>query len=458
MKVVICGAGQVGFNIARYLSSETNDITVVDQSPELVRRISDTLDAQGVVGHASHPDVLDRAGVAEADILIAVTQADEVNMVACQVAYSLFDVPTRIARIRNQSYLDPRWAALFSRDHLPIDVIISPEVEVARAIVRNMQVPGAFDMIPMADDKVKVIGVRCHDETPVLHTPLRQLTQLFPDLAVTIVGVVRGDRAFLPTKDDQLLPGDEVYFVVDSRHVGRAMSAFGHEEPEARRVVVIGGGNIGLYLAQEIDKLSGVMVKVIERDPERARAIVPELPERVVVLNGNALEQEILEEANVDLSEMAVSVTDSDEVNILSALLAKRQGVGRTVALLNTTGYAALVGNLGIDVVVNPRAITVSTILQHVRRGRIRQVHSLREGLGEIMEGDAPENSSLCGAELRDTKLPPGTIVGAIVRDGEVIEPRGDTKILANDRVILFAASNAVKDVEKLFSVGLEYF
>lgn len=458
MKVLICGAGQVGFNIARYLSTETNDITVVDQSSELVRRISDTLDAQGVVGHASHPDVLERAGVRDADILIAVTQADEVNMVACQVAYSLFGVPTRIARIRNQSYLDPRWANLFSRDHLPIDVIISPEVEVARAIVRNMQVPGAFEMIPMADDKVKVIGVRCHDETPVLHTPLRQLTQLFPDLAVTIVGVVRGDRAFVPSKEDQLLPGDEVYFVVDSRHVGRAMSAFGHEEPEARRVVVIGGGNIGLYLAQEIDKLSGVMVKVIERNEERAHAIASELPERVVVLNGNALEQEILEEANVGTSEMAVSVTDSDEVNILSALLAKRQGAGRTVALLNTTGYAALVGNLGIDVVVNPRAITVSTILQHVRRGRIRQVHSLREGLGEIMEGDAPENSSLCGSELRDTKLPPGTIVGAIVRDGEVIEPRGETKIQANDRVVLFAASNAVKDVEKLFSVGLEFF
>ena len=234
MKVIVLGAGQVGFNIARHLSQENNDVTVIDQSPDLIRRISDSLDVQGMVGHASRPDVLEKAAAADADMIIAVTYADEVNMVACQVAHSLFEVPTKIARVRHQGYLEPMWSNLFSRDHMPIDVIISPEIEVARSVTRRLEVPGALEMIPLADDKVRLLGVRCEETCPLLHTPLRQLTQLFPDLNIVIIGLVRENMPMVPTADDHMLPGDEVYFVVDTEQLGRAMVAFGHEEPELR--------------------------------------------------------------------------------------------------------------------------------------------------------------------------------------------------------------------------------
>ncbi|MDH5772517.1 MAG: Trk system potassium transporter TrkA, partial [Rhodospirillaceae bacterium] len=230
MKVIICGAGQVGFNIARHLSLENNDVTIIDQSAQLVRRISDTLDVQGIIGHASRPDVLDRAGAKDADMIIAVTAADEANMVSCQVAHSLFDVPTKIARIRHQGYMHPMWANLFSREHMPIDVIISPEIEVAHAIKRRLEVPGAFEMIPLVDGKVKLLGVRCGAECPLVNTPLKQVSQLFPQLSITIIGILRDGNVIIPSGDDELLSGDSVYFVVDSEQQERALSAFGHEE------------------------------------------------------------------------------------------------------------------------------------------------------------------------------------------------------------------------------------
>ena len=252
MKVVVCGAGQVGSNIARHLALENHDVTIVDQSETLVRQISDAHDVNGVVGHGSHPDVLERAGIEDADLLIAVTLADETNMVACQIAHSLFGVPTKIARIRSQSYLQPMWANMFSRDHIPIDVIISPEIEVARAVIRRLEVPGAFEMIPLVDNKVKLLGVRCDPGCPLVNTPLRQLSKLFPDMNIVIVGIVREGQSFTPKGDDQMLENDEVYLVVDSEHVDRAMAAFGHEEREARSLLIFGGGNIGLFLAKEL--------------------------------------------------------------------------------------------------------------------------------------------------------------------------------------------------------------
>ena len=459
MKVIVCGAGQVGFNIARYLAGENNDVTVVDQRPELLRKISDNLDVQAVFGHASHPDVLEQAGAEDADLLIAVTYADEVNMVACQVAHSLFNVPTKIARVRHQSYLEPMWRSLFSREHLPIDVIISPEVAVAEAALRRLQVPGTLDVIPMAEGKVRLIGVRCDQYCPLINTPLRQLTVLFPDLNVVIVGIVRNDRAIVPTPDDQLLPGDEAYFVVDTEHVHRAMLAFGHEEPEVRRMIVLGAGNIGLYLAKRLEQkgMSGMSVKMIEADREKAETAARELS-RTVVLHGDGLDPEVLEEANVGNTEAVIALTDHDETNILASLLAKRYGAQRAMTLINKTTYNPLVSNLGVDVTINPRSITVSNILQHVRRGRIHAVHSLHEGFGELIEADALETSSLVGKPLKEVKLPTGVIVGAIVRAGKVISPRGSTVIQAGDRVVLFAGAKAVKKVEKLFSVRLEYF
>ena len=241
MKVIICGAGQVGYHIASYLASEQNDVTVIDQAADLIARVNESLDVQAFVGNASLPDVLENAGAADADMIIAVTFADEVNMVACQVAHSLFNVPTKIARIRQHSFLEPVWADLFSREHLPIDVIISPEIEVAQAISRRLAVPGAFDMIPLAEDKVRVIGVRCTADCPIVNTPLRQLTELFPDLHIVVVGIVHEENAFIPKSTDQMVPGDEVYFVADTEHVPRALAAFGYQEQEAHRMVIIGG-------------------------------------------------------------------------------------------------------------------------------------------------------------------------------------------------------------------------
>ncbi|MBM3732986.1 MAG: Trk system potassium transporter TrkA [Acidimicrobiia bacterium] len=458
MKIIVCGAGQVGFNIARHLAKENNSVTVIDQVPDLIRRVSETLDVQGIVGHASNPEVLEEAGVKDADMIIAVTYADEVNMVACQVAHSLFGVPTKIARVRQQSYLQPFYANLFSPDHMPIDVVISPEIEVARSIARRLKVPGAIEMIPLSGDMIRLIGVHCTDTCPILNTPLRQLTQLFPDLNIVIVGIIREGKAMVPAADDSMLPGDEVYFVVETAKIARAMGAFGHEESEARRLLIFGGGNVGMFLAQEIERDHPWMrTKIVEASPERAERAAGML-ERTVVLRGDVLDSEILEEAGVGTAETVVAVTNNDETNILSCLLAKSRGKARTIALVNKLAFEPLVMTLGIDAVVVPRIITVSSILQYVRRGRIHAAHALREGFGELIEAEAMETSPLVESPLKDAKIPQGVLIGAIVRDGTMIYPRATTVIKPKDRVILFAAAESVRKVEQMFSVQLEFF
>jgi len=458
MKVIICGAGQVGSNIARHLAAEANDVTVIDSSPELIQKISDTLDVKAMVGFASFPNVLEQAGASDADMIIAATYSDEVNMVACQVAHSLFNVPTKVARVRQQIYLREDYMALFSADHMPIDVIISPELEVAKAVARRLLLPGASEMIPLAGDKVRLIGVRLGEDCPIINTPLRQLTALFPDLNINVVAIMRGDTQFVPHGDDQMLVKDEVYFVADTQHMMRAMAAFGHEEREAQRIVIVGGGNIGLCLADLLEaRTPSVSTKIIERDRERAEQIAQSLT-RTMVLHGDALDPEILEEANVRKTETLIALTDDDETNILVSLLAKRYGCQRTVALINKQTYNSLFSVLDIDAVVNPRAITVSTILQHVRRGRVRAVHTIGDGFGEVLEVEAMETSGIVGMPIRDLKLPQGAIVGAIVREGEVVIPRGSGVVRANDRVIVFSTEAVVKKVEKMFAVRLEYF
>ena len=411
-----------------------------------------------MTGYASPPAVLELAGANDADLLIAVTYSDEVNMIACEVGHSLFNITTKIARIRQQGYLDPQWADLDTREHMPVDVVISPEREVARAIARRLEVPGAFDMISLVEDKVKLAGVRIYENCPVIKTPLRQLTQLFPDLNVVIVGVVRGDKGFIPGGDDELEPGDEIYFVVDSAHLERAMSAFGHEEHLARRIVIFGGGNIGEFLAKQVeDEHPSVNLKVVEQNRARAETVARGL-KRSVVLQGDVLDAGILDEANVASAETVIAVTNHDETNILASLLAKRKGSKRVITLVNSEIYAPLTPTLGIDVMVGPRSITVSSILHHVRRGRIYSVHTLRDGFGELIEAEAVETSSLVGQPLKDTDLPEGAIVGAVVRNGKVIVPRGATVIEKGDRIVIFAESEAVRQVEKIFSVRLEYF
>jgi len=458
MKVIVCGAGQVGSSIAHHLALENNDVTIIDQSPELIKQIEESLDVNGIVGQASLPAVLEQASIEDADLLIAVTHSDEVNMVACQVAHSLFNVPTKIARVREQGYLSPLWANLFSRDHMPIDRIISPEKEVAKSVNRRLRVPGAFEMIPLVDDKVKLLGVRCEENCPLVKTPLRQLTKLFPDLNIVIVGIMRDTEIITPSSEAQMLPGDEIYFVVDSKQVNRAMVAFGHEEKEARKLLIFGGGNIGFFLAQEIEKeQKWLKARIIESNRERAEFIHGLLGDTTVI-KGDALDPAILEEVQVSDTETVVAVTNDDETNILASLLAKESGCQRTITLINKAAYETIIGSLGIDVVVSPKNITVSSILQHIRSGRIHSVHTLREGFGELIEAEALETSELVGKPLKDVKLPTGVLIGAIVREGEMICPKGSTVVQSGDRVVMFAAAEEINKVEKLFSVQLEYF
>ena len=419
---------------------------------------SENLDVKGLVGFASHPSVLQKAGAEGADMLIAVTYTDEVNMIACQVAHSIFNVPTKVARVRQQSYLEPAWSNLFSRDHLPINVIISPEIEVARAIIRRLEVPGALDVIPLANDAVRVIAVRCLPNCPILNKPLEELTDLFPSLKVFVAGIIRNDELIVPTGRTELQIDDEVYFVTATEHTRRSLTAFGHEELEARRMIIVGGGNIGLSVARELEaKHPEVRCHIIEVSRDRAEKVA-DLLSQTTVLAGDALEREILEEANIEATETVVAVSNDDEVNILSSLLAKRLGADWAITLVNSNSYGPLIGQLGVDAVVNPRSSTVSTILQHVRRGRVRNVYSVREGAGEFIEAEALKTSSVSGKRIREIKLPRGILICLIVRKGNVIVPKGETRIEANDRVVLFTNADYVRRVEKLFSVGFEFF
>lgn len=458
VKVIVCGAGQVGFNIAKQLAAEHNDVTVIDHNPDLVRKVSDTLDVQGMFGHASDPNVLDRAGASDADMIIAVTQNDEVNMVACQVAHSLFNLPVKVARIRTQNYLQVQWLNLFSRDHLPIDVIISPEVEVGRAVLRRLAMPGALEAAPFADDRVMLIGTLLEENCPVVNTPLRQLNDLFPDLDIIIAGVARAGKLFVPSGDDQLRIGDQVFFITGLEKVRRVLEIFGNEVKPARRVIILGAGNIGMFVAKEMEKNhASVRVKIIEYRKERAEAAADQLT-NTVVLHGDALDLDILHEANIAETETIVAVTDDDEVNILASVLAKQGGCQRAIALINNPGYGPLMRTLGIDVFIDPRAMTVSKILQHVRRGRIRGLYSLFNGAAEVLEAEALETATVIGKPLNEANIPRGVMIGAIVRSGQVIIPRGNTVIRTGDRVVILALADMVKKVEQMFRVSLEYF
>jgi trk system potassium uptake protein TrkA len=458
MNIIVCGAGQVGASIARHLADEHHDVTVIDISAELIRRLSNSLDVQGIVGHASHPDVLETAGAATADMLIAATHSDEVNMVACQVAHTLFRVPTKVARLRTQCYLHRDWKTLFGPDRLPIDLIISPELEVAHAIRRRVDTPGAFEVMPFAEDRVYLLGIAIGEDCPIIDTPLAQLTELFPDLNVRVVGIRRGETTIVPNSEFQLTPGDQVYVVTEKAMRNRVLAAYGHEEPEAHRIIIIGGGHVGLQLARELeDSDSDFNIRIIEASESRAQ-YVADVMQKAVVLHGDALDQEILREANVKMTDTVIAVANDDETNILSSLLAKREGAKRAITLVNNPVYGPLLPSLGIDVFIDPRATTVSTILRHVRRGRIRGLHSLSSARAELIEAEALETLDLLDTPLRDLKVPAGVRFGAIVRGESVIIPRGDTVIRAGDRVIIFALAEQIKKVEQMFSVQLGYF
>ena len=458
MDIIICGAGQVGLGITEKLALEGHNITVIDTQPALVEAISELYDVNGIVGFGSHPDILERAGAENADLLIAVTLSDEVNMMACQIGHSLFEIPTRLARIRARSYLDQQWQQLFSRDNLPIDVIISPELEVGEEIMRRLMLPGANEFALFADEKIAAMAIICDEECPVLDTPLRQLDTLFPDLTATVVGINRGDHLFIPHSTDSLLEGDIAYVVCDSEHVTRTLSIFGHDEEEGSRIVIAGGGNIGRYLASELEiRRPSAKIKILERDRTIALKAASEL-QRSVVIEGDSRSPEILQEANIKGVDVFISLTNDDQTNLLSAVLAKKSGATRTMCLVNNPGYHDLVDELKIDTFVNPRSVTVSRVLKHVRRGRIRSVHSFQNGLGEIIEAEVLPTTPMLGKKLRLLQDMDGIRIGAIVRDNNIIKPTGDLIIKAGDKVIMFYEIERLEAAEKMFRVGIDYF
>ncbi len=458
MKVIICDAGMIGSGIAKYLSQENTDVVVIDPDENLLRRISYTLDILTVVGCPTHPDVLERAGVREAQLIIASTSSDEVNMMACQVAHCLFEVPLKIAYVKSSVYFKNSWSKLFNTQAIAVDVLISPEREVAKAIARTLQVPGAFDLIPLADNKIYVVGVRCNVQCPMAFTPIRQLTNLFPDLNISILAILRGDQVILPNGEEQMLPGDDIYFLAEKEHVVRAMQIFGYKQKTSRHILILGAGNIGVSLAMLLEEEDPTLtVKIIENTKERATKAA-QLLEKGVVLYGDALDSQLLIEANVQNTESVVAVTDDNEVNILASLLAKRNGAQQAITLINNPTYTPLVTPLGIDAVISPRDITISSILHHVRRGRIRSIFSLREGLGEIIEAEILESSPIVGNTINYLNNSKNLIVGAVIREEQVVIANDGLILRARDLVILFTLSSAIQEVEELFSSKGEYF
>jgi len=458
MQIIICGAGQVGWQIARHLSNERNHVTVVDSNPELVRRATDTLDVQGISGFASYPDVLAQAGARDADMIIAATHSDEVNMVTCQVAHSVFNVPRKIARLRAQSYLDAIYSELYRRDHLPIDVVISPEREVAAAALSRLAVPMAFDSEHFLGGKAQLLGLALGEECPVLGTPLRQLTDLFSTLRARVIGVRRDGALFAPDPGDQLFAGDEVYVFVHVEDAERTMEVFGKSSPKQDRIVIIGGGNVGLAVAKALEKRTRrVRVRVIERNRARAERAAEAL-ERTIVLNGDGLDSDLLEEAGIENADAVLVVTDDDKTNLLTAVRAKASGCKMAISLINDPTLIPLMGPLDIDAYINPRATTVSSILRHVRHGRVRGVYSIGDAEAELIEAQVLGTSSIAGRILRDIDLPEGVLIAAVLKGDKVVMPRADTRIEEGDVISIFALTAEIPEVERLLQVSIDFF
>lgn len=458
MKVIICGAGQVGWQIARHLSGEENDVTVVDSNADLVRRATDTLDVQGIAGYASHPDVLDRAGARDTDMIIAATHSDEVNMVTCQVAHSLFDIKSKIARLRAGAYLEPAYADLYRREHLPIDVIISPEKEVAEAAMQRFSAPAAFDTEVFMEGQAQLLGLSLDQDCPVVNTPLRHLTDLFSTLRAMVVAVRRDGTLFAPEPGDQLFVGDDCYVFTHHDDIARTMEIFGKKQFKQDRMVIVGGGNVGRTVARRLEtRIDRVRVKMIERSRANAERAAEEL-ERTIVLHGDGLDSSLLHEAGIARADAMVAVTDDDKTNMLAAVRAKAEGCPLSIVLINDPTLVPLMGPLGIDAYINPRATTVSSILRHIRHGRVRAVYSIGDAEAEIIEAQVMSTSPIAGQKLRDIDFPEGALVGAVMKGREVLRPTGSLRIEEGDVVAIFAMADDVPEVERLMQVSIDYF
>ena len=458
MKVIICGAGQVGWQIARHLANEQNDVTVVDSDQDLVEKATDTLDVKGVTGFASYPNILGNAGAEDADMIIAATHSDEVNMVTCQVAHSIFDIPRKIARLRSQSYLDAIYADLYRRDHLPIDVVISPEMEVAEAALKRLSSPNAFESESFLNNQAQLLGLHLEENCPVVNTPLRQLTDLFSTLRVIVVGVRRQGILFAPNAGDQLFCSDEVYLICHSDDAGRTMDVFGKSQGEQNRIILIGGGNVGLRIAKNLEASENrIRTRIIEKDRSRAEFSAGSL-ERTIVLNGDGLDSGLLEEANVSKTDTILAVTDDDKTNMLAAVRAKSRGCKKAIALINDPTMSPLIKPLGIDAYINPRSTTVSSILRHIRHGKVKNVYSIGDAEAEIIEAQVMSTSPITGSRIGDIDFPEGVIVGGILKNGDMVKPDSNSKIEEGDTIAVFALSKDIPEVERLLQVTIDYF
>ena len=456
MNIIICGAGRVGFSISKQLSAQGHSITVIDQSSEFIQKINDTQDVKGIVGRATYPSVLEKAGAEETDMIIAVTQNDETNMVICQVAHSIFKISNKIARIRGQEFLGGKWGKLYGASNLPIDVIISPELEVAKSLQRKLDAPGALDSVPFAGGKIKVLEIDVGSKCPLVKTELSKLTERFPDLKANILGVIRGEKFLILKKKDKLLVNDKAFVVINASQINTTLSAFGHEEKKAKKILIVGGGNIGFNLAKNLenDSEEGVRVKIIEKNKDRAEFIANEL-NNTIVINGDGLDEDVLKEANIEESETILSLTNDDEDNIMVSVLAEKNNPNkRTIALVNKQNYSLLQSSLKINDLVDPRLTTISTILKHVHKGTIETVYTLLDGEYEFIEAEVLETSDLISKSIKDSDLPNEIRIGAVVRKKEVIIPKSSFKFEKKDLVVFLSKREHLEKVESLFRIS----
>ena len=448
MNIIICGAGEVGYSLAKYLSSDNMNVTLIDESSEKLEKISSLIDARTLVGKSYNPEVLSQANIEEAELLISVNENDVINILTCEISKILFKIPTTIARIKEKEFLNKKWGELFSEKGFKVDYIISPEDEVASMLARLVAVSGAHDLISFVNDKVRLIGFKLEDDCPVLDTPLKELTELFPNLNTKIVLMVRDEKIMIPNKMEELVQGDDIYLLSDSNNIERVLNVFGKKIIKSRRIVIIGAGIIALNIAKilEINEPDS-SVTIIENNKEIAERAAMQL-EKANVLLGDAVEAEIMQEAEISKADIVFSVTDSDEINTLVSTLAKKAGTRNCYALLKGDKYLPVISLMDIDGIISPKELTVSKVLKHIRRGDISDVYELQAGKAEIIEFLVKEGSQLVGIPLKEAKLPDNAIIGTVVRNDVVLTPTGDTIIEARDKVVMCLLHDAIHEIE----------
>ena len=455
MNIIICGAGRVGFTIAKLLSDQNHSITVIDQSSEDIQKINDTLDVKAIVGKATYPSILEKANASNADMIIAVTRNDEINMLICQIAYSIFNVQKKIARIRSQDYLNPKFTKVYNKENLPIDVIISPEIEIAKSIQRKLEAPGALDNVPFAKNKIRLLEILVNSNCPLINIKLQDLTKKFPKLEANILGVIRNEKFNILKKNDVMQKDDKAYVIINASQMELTLSAFGHNEKISSKILIIGGGNIGFNLAKNIEEsFESVRMKIIEKNKERAEFIASELNNSIII-NGNGLDEDILEEANLEEIETVIALTNDDEDNLMVSVLVEKFSKGkRTMALINKPNYSILQSSLKIDDLIDPRMNTVSSILKHVHKGTIETAYSILNGEYEVIEADIIETSELINKELKESNLPEEIRIGAILRGEDIIIPRSNFIFQKDDVVVFLAKRDQLPTVENMFRIS----